>query len=151
MDVDIIVGGTKFTLKRDLIVNGPDSKLKRLVLWDKDESMFSFNRPKSHFKSILAYYQTGHLHLPTNVCPFAFKEELEFWEISHTVLEKCCFIRFSNFLLDQKHFEGFSKFFISPEEKLDRLRRTSSRGKVLSKIWNIVENQDRNVHTKVRC
>ncbi|KAJ8305138.1 hypothetical protein KUTeg_017309 [Tegillarca granosa] len=148
MNVDIIVGGTKFTLNRDIIVNGPDSKLKRLILCEKDVSVFSFDRPKSHFKAILAYYQTGRLHLPTNACPVAFQDELKFWEISHTVLEKCCRIRFLNFLLDQKHFEGFSKFFISPEEKLDILRRSSCHGKVLSKIWNIVENQDSNVLAK---
>ena len=43
---------------------------------------FFFNRDPASFGSIINYYRTGALHLPTGVCVREFQEELIYWGLN---------------------------------------------------------------------
>lgn len=55
---------------------------------------FVVDRPSDSFGAILAFYQTGQLHMPNNVCPGAFRCELEYWGIPDSNLQQCCYYRY---------------------------------------------------------
>ena len=61
-----------------------------------EEEVF-VGRSAETFAAILGYYQTGELHMPTTVCPQAFRQELEFWKVPAEDMQTCCSYRFSSF------------------------------------------------------
>ncbi|WAR15479.1 KCNB2-like protein [Mya arenaria] len=61
-----------------------------------NSSEIYISRPAECFAAIFAFCQTEELHMPTHVCPLAFKRELEYWNIQPTELEKCCQYRTSS-------------------------------------------------------
>lgn len=54
---------------------------------------FVVDRPSDCFAAILSFYQTDELHMPTTICPKAFKKELSYWGVAEADLEKCCLYR----------------------------------------------------------
>ena len=88
------VSGQEFYIHKDKLTSGPSSKLKALYYCFKDtkDSLY-IDRAPNAFGAILAWYQTGELHIPMSLCPGAFLKELEFWDIKHTKLARCCFYR----------------------------------------------------------
>ena len=90
--VTIHVSGNTYQLELDDVRRAPESKLYRYVFAGKQTSM-TFKRPKQSFEAVLAYYQTGELHMPTSVCPGAFKTELAYWGLDPQILSKCCYYR----------------------------------------------------------
>lgn len=91
------VGGQIFKISKTALENGPPSKLTRLYKSSSGPSdngtCIEVDRPSDLFASVFALYQTGELHFPTSLCPGAFVNELEFWEISPDVTENCCLHR----------------------------------------------------------
>ena len=90
--IEIRVSGNTYEMELDDVRRAPESKLYRCVLKGSQSSM-TFKRPIQSFEAVLAYYQTGELHMPMSVCPGAFKTELKFWGIDPQVLSKCCYYR----------------------------------------------------------
>ena len=91
--VKIHVSGNTYELDLDDVRRAPESKLYRYVFVGKKLDL-TFKRPIQRFEAVLAYYQTGELHMPTSVCPGAFKTELAYWELDPQILSKCCYYRF---------------------------------------------------------
>jgi hypothetical protein len=90
------VCGQVFPIPAETIANGPSSRLTRLFKagWSHEKSeRITINRPAECFAAILAFYQTGELHIPMTSCPGAFLNEIEYWEISPEVLSGCCYYR----------------------------------------------------------
>ena len=91
--LDLNIGGKKFTLGRDLVMDKPNTKLAKLL---KDEKLiinysdsinsrqYYFDRNPKFFSLIQEWYRTNKLHM----CEVAtkdmksFYDELEYWEIS---------------------------------------------------------------------
>lgn len=94
--VTLEVCGQNFPICADTIEQGPSSRLTNLyktgLSHGKSERII-VNRPAESFAAILAFYQTGELHIPMTSCPGAFLNELEFWEISPEALSRCCYQR----------------------------------------------------------
>ncbi len=52
-----------------------------------------FNRNPFIFHGILDFYQSGQLHVPSNICASQILDELSFWEIDPEQLAFCCYKR----------------------------------------------------------
>ncbi|KAJ8303790.1 hypothetical protein KUTeg_018713 [Tegillarca granosa] len=93
------VSGTKYVFNFQKVHSKPTTKLGRIAEKINQngndlETEVTFDRPAIVFEAIHSYYQTGILHIPTNICPIAFKQELEFWEIEPCELTGCCLCKY---------------------------------------------------------
>ena len=90
------VSGVMFAIDESRLKSGPWSKLTQLCQ-ARDASntgdIIIIDRPADSFGAIMAWYQTGELHIPKTSCPGAFLKEMEFWEINLNSLTTCCFLK----------------------------------------------------------
>ncbi|XP_063436285.1 potassium voltage-gated channel protein Shaw-like [Mytilus trossulus] len=66
----------------------------------KDDSKcmdFQINRHTTSTNNIFDYLNGGKLHMPEDICPQKFNEELEFWGLPETELESCCFTKYISY------------------------------------------------------
>ena len=90
--VKIHLSGTTYELDVDDVRRAPESRLYKYVFSGKKLDL-TFKRPIQSFEAVLAYYQTGELHMPTSVCPGAFRAELAYWGLDPQMMSKCCYYR----------------------------------------------------------
>ena len=57
-------------------------------------------------------FLSGELHVPLDVCGAVVKRELEFWGISDSQIQPCCWVEYSQFLDNQKILATFNKYVI---------------------------------------
>lgn len=144
------IGGREFQISQHVMESVDGSKLQRISRQANDKSkneIIFFERPTGAFEAILAYHQTGNLHIPGEMCPGAFKQEMEFWDISPQVLEKCCYHRYMTFLREQNVMGGF----IDEAHRNDGhlVKRSTCLAKFRSKAWSVLDNKDGSLLTKV--
>ena len=87
-------------------------------LFKPNENELYFDRDPSIFNNILNYYRSGKMHVLDNVCPIAFKDELEFWGLNEIVVENCCSLKF--FIKKEEVLEEIKKF--TPNENINELQ-----------------------------
>ncbi|WAR15076.1 KCNB1-like protein [Mya arenaria] len=90
------VSGVRFEFSGNILENYPDHNLMIMYAKKRETDIkceLIIDRPADCFAAILAFYQTGELHIPTAVCPSAFRRELEFWKISASYMPTCCAYR----------------------------------------------------------
>jgi len=109
-----------------------------------------YERPTEAFKAVLAYHQTGQLHMPTNMCPKLFGNELKFWGIPVHEMENCCLYRYYAYLDDYEMKTAFH----------DSINKTSKTNVVTPKghskikryrmkIWTYLNYEDKSFMSKV--
>ncbi|XP_033763359.1 potassium voltage-gated channel protein Shaw-like [Pecten maximus] len=145
------VGGRQFEISRHVMESVDGSRLQRLVYESEDTPInmdFFFERPGGPFEAILAYHQTGRLHIPGDMCPAAFKQELEFWDISPDDLETCCYHRYLTFSREQAVMAGFmvQTDEISNEESCDKTSPYWTR--IRSRMRSVLDNKDDSLVTQ---
>ena len=91
--VQFDVSGQVFTIYKDKLTSGPPSKVKSLYYANRLQESIYIDREPCAFGAIIAWYQTGELHIPMTLCPGSFLKDLKFWDIKHTHLKSCCFYR----------------------------------------------------------
>ncbi|XP_063435721.1 potassium voltage-gated channel protein Shaw-like [Mytilus trossulus] len=140
------ISGTKYEVTRKSLLTHPSSRLGKLVSASQStkQEELHFNRPPMCFESILVFYQTGKLHLPPNVCPNVFKEELEYWEIDHELMEQCCLMNYMQFLEGYKTKTEFKNSIIQSD------KGTSKPCSGKTRIWRIIDYKERTWLAKVR-
>ncbi|XP_053378618.1 potassium voltage-gated channel protein Shaw-like [Mercenaria mercenaria] len=143
--VTINVSGMTFELDVDDIRRAPSSRLHKYVFNGK-RSM-CFKRPVQSFEAILAYYQTGDLHMPLSVCPGAFRTELEFWGLDPQIMTKCCYYRYLSFEDDQETLDKFH-LHLFPTVGVEKEKHKFLPG-IRKKLWNILDFQDKAMVTKI--
>ncbi|XP_060070119.1 potassium voltage-gated channel subfamily A member 1-like [Ylistrum balloti] len=152
------ISGKVFEVSGDILARFPNSRLGKLAA---DSSMsptqgpgikktLFFSRPSTIFEDILAYYQTGELHMPANVCPKAYKRELEFWELDPDDMQYCCRFKYLAFF---DEFETISAFQSSIEKTVYTAPANnpvpSPIGKFRARIWSVMEHEDSTVSSKI--
>ncbi|KAL4221186.1 Potassium voltage-gated channel subfamily A member 2 [Mactra antiquata] len=106
-----------------------------------------FKRPVQSFDAVLAYYQTGDLHMPTSVCPGSFKTELEFWGLDPQIMAKCCYYRYLSFQDDQETLDKFHQhLFPEVGQQKTPLRCL---GGVRQTLWRIFDFHDKSILAKI--
>ncbi|WAR15301.1 KCNB1-like protein [Mya arenaria] len=115
-----------------------------------NSSEIYISRPAECFAAIFAFCQTEELHMPTNVCPLAFKRELEYWNIQPTELDKCCQHRYFGLHQEIEAHEEFKKF-TSANKLSQGFEEIPTRflGDIRYKIGEIIEYRTSSIATKV--
>ncbi|XP_067291419.1 voltage-gated potassium channel KCNC1 isoform X2 [Pseudorasbora parva] len=90
----INVSGVKHETLRSTLLTLPGSRLAQLVDTEEPPSELFFDRHPEVFTHVLQYYRSGKLHCPTNLCGVLLEEEFDFWGISSTDVEPCCWAAF---------------------------------------------------------
>lgn len=85
---------------------------------------------------------------PPTVCTGEFLEELEFWGVKAEKLEKCCHHRYVLFMREQENLRGFINCTEKEEDQNDAAEKFQNNG-AKSRLWNILENRDSKLETKV--
>lgn len=149
---ELNISGKLFQVAEDVLVRLPHSKLGKLAVEYTNDvtetrTPLFFNRPSTAFEEILAYYQTGELHMPSHVCPKAFKRELEFWELDPDDMQYCCRYRYLAFF---DEFETTSAFQASMEmATVVTTGNMSPFGKCRARIWSVIDYEESTVISKV--
>ena len=142
----INVSGTRFEIGKSSILAHPNSRLGKMVSSNTDSKNEEhyFERSITAFESILSFYQTQQLHMPPNLCPKAFKDELEFWQIDYENLDECClfsFIQFMDKYATRTEFQNVHTTF-KEETGIGCLP-------IRNRIWRIIEYEERTLISKV--
>lgn len=90
----INVSGVKHETHKSTLMTLPGSRLTQLVDTEEPPSELFFDRHPEVFTHVLQYYRSGKLHCPTNLCGVLLEEEFDFWGISGTDVEPCCWAAF---------------------------------------------------------
>lgn len=97
------VSGTKFQLHEELWV-----KIKKKLPSQCNDKVYYINdeifvaRDSRAFQAILYSMLGSELHIPNDMCPSVFRQELHFWGIDETNLAKCCFVKYMAYFEDQE-------------------------------------------------
>ncbi|NP_001344139.1 potassium voltage-gated channel subfamily G member 4 isoform X3 [Mus musculus] len=102
-EILVNVGGQRYLLPWSTLDAFPLSRLSRLRLcrsheeitqlcddYDEDSQEFFFDRNPSAFGVIVSFLAAGKLVLLREMCALSFREELSYWGIEETNLERCC-------------------------------------------------------------
>ncbi|WAR15478.1 KCNAB-like protein [Mya arenaria] len=139
------VSGVKFEFSGNIVEKYHEHTLMTMLgnMREKNQTTeLIVDRPPDCFAAILAFYQTGELHIPTALCPSAFRRELEFWKISASYMPKCCAYRYHGHFEEMETHENFKihsgkrkSFNNQPQLK----EMTSSWNRLRNLVWNIVD------------
>ncbi|XP_061188216.1 potassium voltage-gated channel subfamily B member 2-like [Saccostrea echinata] len=105
----------------------------------------SFNRSDDSFKAIRNFYLTGKLHMPLNLCPGEFAEEMDYWGIRSEILEPCCRYRFLRF----KQQEEMSRQFRETIPSAKHPGTISGEFSCRQRLWFIIDNRESSVLAKI--
>ena len=107
--VKLNVGGIKHEVMWKMLRQAPTSRLGKLeaATTHKDiiklcadysiqENEYFFDRHPRSFNSILNFYRTGRLHIQDGICPLAFCEDLNYWQLDELCVENCCAFAYGN-------------------------------------------------------
>lgn len=150
----IDVSGTKFKATRDLFLKYPTTRLGRLLseehkTYNETENIF-YQRSPTSFEAILTYYQTGKLHIPSQLCPKSFKTELDFWQIETHNLDQCCFHKFLVFRSNNEIMDTFRAHDARDDGENNNTNVKNTWTRVLRRrIWSVISNGEQSMCAKV--
>ena len=93
--VVINVSGRRFVTHMEWLKRLPNTLLGSEIMskfYDGVRKEYFFDRDPHIFRYILNYYCTGKLHASPSDCLAAFRDELEFFGISESEVEDCCWV-----------------------------------------------------------
>jgi hypothetical protein len=85
--VEFDIGGTIFKTKRSTLKSIDGSFLSNL---DDTKDKYFFDTDPVLFRHVLNAHRKGIIHVPRDVCPLLFKEEILFWKLPLTLVAPCC-------------------------------------------------------------
>lgn len=91
--VTFCVSGTIFQFERDVLQDKEENRLHRMIQYAVKSNLpleFSVNRNSACFAAIVDFLYTDELHIPLDVCPGVFRQEIAFWDIDCKYLKSCC-------------------------------------------------------------
>ena len=142
--VSVTVSGKLFIFEKVNLISYPNSKLCRMMIENGNSTKpLVFYRSSACFEAIASMYQTGELHMPTNVCPKAFQRELDFWELPLDALQPCCLNICQKFEDEQSKMMEFRDFMAPSTSHV--LQEDSIR----NRIWLILDNRTSSAAAKV--
>lgn len=160
-EIVINVGGNRYLLPWSTLDDFPMSRLGRLRFcssyeeiiqvcddFDEGTNEFFFDRNPCAFSMIVSFLAAGKLRLLREMCALSFQDELAYWGIEESNLERCCLRRLCQKLED---LEDFRK-----QEEAQRTRETicvledpSRMGNCMNKLRDMVERPQSGIPGKV--
>ncbi|XP_071140690.1 potassium voltage-gated channel protein Shaw-like [Mytilus edulis] len=113
---------------------------------------FKFNRHTTSTNNIFDYFKGGKLHMPTDICPQKFSEELDFWGLPETALEMCCFTKYVSYfdnlnilkVLEEGECKRNTMF-----ETVATLTRGHGWRSIQARVWSVMEYPTSSISAKV--
>ncbi|XP_069822441.1 voltage-gated potassium channel regulatory subunit KCNG4 isoform X2 [Dendropsophus ebraccatus] len=160
-EVIINVGGIRYLMPWSTLDEFPMTRLGKLRFcssydeiiqicddFDEDTNEFFFDRNPCAFSMIVSFLAVGKLRLLREMCALSFQDELMYWGIEESNLERCCL---------RKLFQKLEELAeIKKEEEAQRTRETicvledhSTMGHYMSKLRDMVENPQSGLPGKV--
>jgi len=152
------VSGKLFEIDVESLSNKPHTRLGKIAINLKSEpeeicdnkTPIFFNRSASSFESIFNYHQTDELHMPVNVCPGAFRKELEYWGLDPRSMETCCRFKYLEFLNNHDTTTAFYASIKASEKIYQRdVRETSPVKQFRARLWSILDQKESTVISRV--
>lgn len=160
-EIIINVGGNRYLLPWSTLDDFPMTRLGRLRFcssyeeiiqvcddFDEDTNEFFFDRNPCAFSMIVSFLAAGKLRLLREMCALSFQDELAYWGIEESNLERCCLRRLFQKLEDLED--------IRKQEEAQRTRETicvledpSKMGHCMNKLRDMVENPQSGIPGKV--
>ncbi|KAL4225592.1 Potassium voltage-gated channel subfamily C member 1 [Mactra antiquata] len=84
----IKVGNKTYNITRSSAKSIEGSLLSKIATHEISETVF--DRDSQMFRFILNAHRTGTVHVPRDVCPHAFREEMMFWRVPLKSIAPCC-------------------------------------------------------------
>ena len=143
----INISGSTFIIPTDFLKGKEHTRLGQFspaTRYNGDISTnYFFFRDPSLFPTIIGYYATGKIHIPTNICGRALKEELEFWQIPETVIQPCCYGKYVENQVDDNVIQEMDAAHHLGKDKEDNSKSSSDLfafcGRVKKNIHTFVE------------
>ncbi|XP_075694394.1 voltage-gated potassium channel regulatory subunit KCNG4 isoform X2 [Rhinoderma darwinii] len=151
-EIIINVGGIRYLLPWSTLDDFPMSRLGRLRFcssydditqicddFDEDTNEFFFDRNPCAFRMIVSFLAAGKLRLLRDMCALSFQDELMYWGIEDSNLERCClrklFMRLEE-LAELKQEEETHR----NRETVSMLEEPAKTGHCMSRLRDMVEN-----------
>uniref|UniRef100_A0A2C9JF28 BTB domain-containing protein n=1 Tax=Biomphalaria glabrata TaxID=6526 RepID=A0A2C9JF28_BIOGL len=80
---------------KNFLLSNPRNLIK---YYDERRKEYFFDRDPEVFRSILNYWRSGHLHLPSTMCGLQVEEELKFWGLKELDIEPCCWNNYNTWM-----------------------------------------------------
>ncbi|GAB1603873.1 hypothetical protein Ahia01_000668600, partial [Argonauta hians] len=107
----------------------------------ESQNDYFFDRDPSLFSAVLEYQRTGELHIPVNVCGKVARQELEFWGISESHIEKCCWNTFDSWNTTYYALKQLEETLKNTFDQYDEKKVSEMRfGKIRAGIWTFLTN-----------
>ncbi|XP_053550864.1 potassium voltage-gated channel subfamily G member 4 [Bombina bombina] len=160
-EIIINVGGNKYLMPWSTLDEFPMTRLGKLRFcssyeeiiqicddFDEDNNEFFFDRNPCAFSMIVSFLAAGKLRLLREMCALSFHDELLYWGIEESNLERCCL---------RKLFQKLEELAeLRKEEDAQRNRETicvlednTKVGHCMSKLRDMVENPQSGIPGKV--
>lgn len=153
--INVNVGGKVFHIPRMCAVKYPKTRIGSLALcrdrtklfklcddYSLHENEFFFDRDPAFFHHVSHFYTSGVLWIVTEMCPFNFEEEIEYWGLSLKDTQLCCWMVFQEKMDELKDdLKVDQELMAEIDSKYDNRRFTHMLlGGVRKILWNFVEN-----------
>ncbi|KAH9488605.1 Potassium voltage-gated channel protein egl-36 [Bulinus truncatus] len=66
--------------------------------YDERRKEYFFDRDPEVFRSVLNYWRSGHLHLPTTMCGPQIEAELSYWGLKEVDIQPCCWNNYNTWM-----------------------------------------------------
>ena len=136
--LNIYVGCTLFRINKSTVQRYPETLLgsmsKSLEYYNKDHDCFYFDRNPELFNTILDFYRNDAIHLPTHICGWLWKSELQFWKIPLTKISECCFSAVAKYC-DNENLSANLKAVFTVQETTPRLSSMTYLGRLRHRFW----------------
>ena len=105
---------------------------------------FYFHVRSQNFDDIYELYRSGNLHIHADSCISGFLEDLDYWQLPHSLLQSCCLKKVTDFQQQQEWDEEGAA--AAPELELFP---PGSRGLIQKKVWDLFEKPHTSVGARI--
>ncbi|XP_063397593.1 potassium voltage-gated channel subfamily C member 3-like [Mytilus trossulus] len=149
--IHINVGGTLFHTKLSTLQRFPETLLGSITttseFYNGENKYFYFDRNPELFNTILDYYRNGVIHLPTHLCGWLWKSELEFWRIPLTNISECCFQTYIKY--EEKEATAAKLREIFAKKPLAMTHLLTPINKIRQKVWMLIDEPTSSTYARV--
>ncbi|OWF42692.1 potassium voltage-gated channel protein Shaw-like [Mizuhopecten yessoensis] len=157
--ITINVRGTVFMTDasniRNILLTSPLLNLnEQSKYYNAERQEYFFDRNASVFESVLDYFVTNKLHVPTTVCAGRVRDELAFWGIPGKHIEKCCWKTFFQSTEDMNTIQQLLKY-IPCVQRRDRccswtsIPKLTQASSLRSRMWKFLHDFNSSTSAKV--
>ncbi|KAL5014348.1 hypothetical protein ScPMuIL_008618 [Solemya velum] len=151
--ISVNVGGQCHEIDRGIWTKMTESRFSKFHEQSQENGNKSFIAGNVRcFGSVLNHFCGRKLHMPKDVCPQEFEEELQYWGLNTTMVSKCCRGQMTSFYEEQETIAKFDKYTAVNTGQQTMTGKTGLKNcwrQFRSKMWSATENPNSSFGAKV--